>query len=161
MPLFSVPMANDIYLTRSDPSELLGTYSHYAFELEGKEWPSVEHYFQGMKFTDPTYQESIRNAATPHEARRLGRKKKQWLRADWKKVRETVMTRAVYIRCRTYPVITEALLDTGDKQIFENSNYDYFWGCGRDRRGENAYGRVLMNVRKKLFEEQASGSKGE
>jgi ribA/ribD-fused uncharacterized protein len=64
------------------------------------------------------------------------------------------MTRAVYIKCRTHPEIAEALLATGDQVLVESSNYDYFWGCGRDRRGENMYGKVLMNVREKLRDEQ-------
>jgi predicted NAD-dependent protein-ADP-ribosyltransferase YbiA (DUF1768 family) len=42
--------------------------------------------------------------------------------------------------------------------LVESSNYDYFWGCGRDRRGENMYGKVLMNVREKLREELQEGS---
>ena len=55
-------------------------------------------------------------------------------------------------------VIAEALLATGDTHLIENNNYDYFWGCGRDRRGENMYGKVLMNVREKLREEQSAAS---
>ncbi len=155
MPLFPPDNPNAIFLSRTDPDELLSSYSPYAFELEGLTWPTVEHYFQGMKFTNTDYREKIRKAATPNAARTLGKKGSKWLREDWKKVREVVMTRAIYIRCKTYPNIAAALLDTGDKSLMENNNYDYFWGCGRDRRGQNAYGKVLMNVRKKLLEEAA------
>ena len=66
------------------------------------------------------------------------------------------MTRGIYVRCRTHPELAEALLDTGDTKIVENSNFDYCWGCGRDRRGENRYGKVLMNVRARLREERAA-----
>ena len=141
---------NDLFISRSDPLLPLGTHSVFSFELEGKVWPSVEHYFQGMKFTDDARQEQVRQAASPQQARRLGRKRHNSFRKDWKKVRQTIMTRAVYTRCRTHPELAEELLATGDQKIVENSNFDYFWGCGRDRRGENAYGRVLMNVRAKL-----------
>ena len=85
-----------------------------------------------------------------------GRKRHKSLRRDWKQVRETVMTRGIYVRCRTHPELAEALLDTGDTKIVENSNFDYFWGCGRDRRGDNRYGKVLMNVRARLREERAA-----
>ncbi|OZG71879.1 GTP cyclohydrolase [Hahella sp. CCB-MM4] len=142
-----------VFLSRSNPDELLGCFSPYAFELEGKSWPTVEHYYQGMKFTDDEYQEKIRQAATPKLARSLGRKKSRKLRADWKKVREVVMTRAIYIRCKTYPHIADALLATGSRMLIESNNYDYFWGCGRDKRGQNAFGKVLMKVRNKLQEE--------
>ncbi len=64
------------------------------------------------------------------------------------------MTRAVYTKCRTHPNIARELLATGDETLVDNNQYDYFWGCGRDRRGNNAYGKALMNVRAKLREEQ-------
>ena len=31
--------------------------------------------------------------------------------------------------------------------------YDCYWGCGRDTRGLNTYGKVLMNVRARLRKE--------
>lgn len=146
---------NDLFMSRTDPENRFGTYAAFGFELEGKVWPTVEHYFQGMKFTDEAWQEKVRTAATPAQARKLGRKRRKSLRQDWKQVRETVMTRGVYVRCRTHPELAEELLDTGDQKIVENSSFDYFWGCGRDRRGDNRYGNVLMKVRDKLREEQA------
>jgi ribA/ribD-fused uncharacterized protein len=70
-----------------------------------------------------------------------------------KTLRQVLMTRAIYTKCKTYPEIAERLLETGDKKLVENSAYDYFWGCGRDRRTENTYGKVMMNVREKLRKE--------
>ena len=34
-------------LTRDDPSNPLASYAKSGFELDGYEWPSVEHYYQG------------------------------------------------------------------------------------------------------------------
>lgn len=154
MPLFPTETGeNDLYLSRSDPDNRLGTFAAFSFELEGKLWPTVEHYFQGMKFNDDAWQEQVRTATTPARARKLGRKRHRNMRRDWKQVRETVMTRGVYVRCRTYPDLADELLKTGDQKIVENSNFDYFWGCGRDRRGHNGYGKILMNVRARLREE--------
>lgn len=154
MSLFSAEGSeNDLFVSRTDPDNSFGTFAAFSFELEGKTWPTLEHYFQGMKFTDEARQEMIRAAATPVLARKLGRKRHKSLRRDWKQVRETVMTRGVYVRCRTYSHLAEELLQTGQQKIMENSNFDYFWGCGRDRRGRNRYGEVLMKVRAKLREE--------
>ena len=159
MSLFPEEDIDALFLSRSDSEELLGTCSNHSIELEGQVWPTVEHYFQASKFAnDPAYQEKIRNAATPQQAHKLG---ESWLkrkRKDWKQVREVIMTRGVYIKCRTYPQIAAQLLETGDQRLVENSQYDYFWGCGRDRRGENRYGAVLMNVRSKLRAEAAENN---
>ena len=141
------------YFSRSDTLHKFGTFSQHGFSLEGLKWPSVEHYYQAMKFEDVRYRERIRLTDHPKNARKLGRNRWQRRRKDWKQVKVTVMTRGVYIKCRTHPDIAEALLATDGKTLIESSNYDYFWGCGRDRRGENMYGKVLMNVREKLKQE--------
>ncbi len=146
---------DSIYLARSDVNNPLGTFSKHSFLLEDKEWPSVEHYFQAMKFDSEVEQEKIRQAAHPKKARKMGRSRFRKLRPDWKQLKTVYMTRAVYIKCRSYPEIAEELLATGNKKLLENSQYDYFWGCGRDRRGHNHYGVVLMNVRDKLRQELA------
>ena len=109
-----------------------------------------------MKFEDEDYREQIRQASHPKKARKLGRSRRKKIRSDWSKVKQVVMTRGVYTRCRTYPHLAQQLLAAGDRKLVENSQYDYYWGGGRDRRGRNAYGKVLMNVRSKLMEEIAA-----
>lgn len=144
-----------IYFSRSDVNEDFGTFSHHSFVLEDKEWPSVEHYYQAMKFESAEDQDKIRGANHPKKARKWGRSRFRKIRSDWKKVKVVYMTRAVYTKCKTYPAIAERLLATGNRMLLESSQYDYFWGCGRDRRGNNQYGQILMNVRQKLREECA------
>jgi len=149
---------NALYIQRTDPDELLSGFSPHSFKLDDAEWPSVEHYFQGMKFatTAPEHLERIRQAATPKQARKLGRSRFRKIRPDWAEIRRVIMTRALYTKCRQYPEVAKRLLDTGDQKIVESSQYDYFWGCGRDRRGENTYGKILMDVRAKLKDEESS-----
>lgn len=142
-------------LTRIDPNNPLASYSRHAFELEGYEWPSVEHYYQAMKFDDAEYAEQIRLAPHPADATKLGKSKKHDKRKDWDRVKVTVMTRGSYIKCRTYPEIAQILLDTGEVDIADVTQYDYFWGSGRDMRGNNAFGKILMEIRDKLREERA------
>ena len=142
------------YLARSDVNEPLSSFSRHGFELEGEFWPSVEHYFQGMKFDNPADREKVRLTEHPAKARRLGRSRFRRVRKDWSQVRRVMMTRAVYMKCRTHPGVAERLLDTGSATLVENSQYDYFWGCGRDGRGHNTYGLVLMDVRSKLRDER-------
>jgi ribA/ribD-fused uncharacterized protein len=144
-----------IYLSRTDVNEPLASFSRHGFALDGEDWPSVEHYFQAMKFEDPRYRELIRSASHPRKARRLGRSRLKRIRPDWRTIRRVIMTRGIYIKCRTHPEVAERLLATGNRRLVEGSAYDYFWGCGRDRRGGNNYGRVLMSVRDKLREELA------
>ncbi|KZY27850.1 MULTISPECIES: NADAR family protein [unclassified Oleiphilus] len=144
-----------LFLSRSNEDEALGTHKLASFLLEGLLWPSIEHYYQAMKFqeTSPSYFEKIRKSSTAKQARRMGRSRFHKVRKDWAQVKRTVMTRAVYTYCRSHPQVAQLLLDSGSRKILENSQYDYYWGCGRDRRAENTYGKVLMDVRSKLNQE--------
>lgn len=143
-------------LTRDDPRYPLASYAKAPFELDGFEWPSVEHYYQAMKFDDAEYREQIRQAAHPADAAKLGKSKKHQRRKDWKKTSVTYMTRGTYIKCRTHQDIAQTLLASGDVEIKDVSQYDYFWGSGRDMRGTNAFGKMLMAVRDKLKTELAT-----
>jgi ribA/ribD-fused uncharacterized protein len=153
IPLFDSDTSMQYRLSRLDPNHPLATYSRHAIELDGAEWPSVEHYYQAMKFEDEDYREQIRTAPHPTDCTKLGKSKRHGRRNDWDKVKETYMTRGTYIKCRAHPEVADALLATGELKIIETSQYDYYWGCGRDSRGHNTYGKVLMGVREQLRKE--------
>ncbi|MBV1876195.1 MAG: NADAR family protein [Pseudomonadales bacterium] len=153
--LFPDPPANAHYLSRVDDEEILGSYYPHSFELENQQWPTIEHYYQAMKFDNISYQEKIRQAQTPARARRLGRTRFKKIRKNWREVRAAFMTRAIYTACHTYPYLAQSLLQTNPQTLVENAQYDYYWGCGRDRLGTNMYGQVLMRVRDKLCAEQS------
>jgi len=147
------PKVELLTVNRDDANNALSSFSKHAFELDGAEWPSVEHYYQAMKFDDPAYRELIRQAETPTEASKLGHSRFRKRRSDWKKNSTTYMIRGTYTKCRTHPEVAEELLASGDIKIANLTMYDYFWGSGRDMRGKNNYGKVLMAVRDKLKEE--------
>lgn len=150
--IFASNQEKVIYVARADVESLLAAWSKHGFELELAEWPSVEHYYQAMKFEDSDLREAIRAAAHPKEAQQIAKKNKRRVRKGWKALKKTYMTRAVYLKARTHPEAADALFGTGNAKIVETSQYDYYWGCGRDGRGENNYGKVLMEVREKLRE---------
>ena len=137
-------------LNRADTEQPLSSYAMFSFELDGAQWLSVEHYYQAMKFEDEAHRNKIRECSSAAEAAKLGKSRRAKRRKDWKKTSTVVMTRGTYIKCKTHPEIAEQLLSTGELRIAELSGYDYFWGSGRDMRGKNNFGKVLMAVRDKL-----------
>jgi len=62
------------------------------------------------------------------------------------------MTRALYTKVQMYDEVKQALLDSTDELMIETSLYDYYWGVGRDQRGENQLGKIWMSIRKKITE---------
>jgi len=150
--IFNVKPRNDVYVSRQDVNNPLSSFSKFSFQLDDAEWPSTEHYYQAMKFEDEAIREKIRQAPHPSDTAKLAKQHKKQIRKDWDSIKATVMKRGTYIKCRTHKEVAAALLKTADKTIVENSQFDYYWGCGRDGRGENAYGKTLMDIRDKLSE---------
>ncbi|NCC23526.1 MAG: NADAR family protein [Alphaproteobacteria bacterium] len=147
-----------LYVSMTDEENLLSAVSPRPFSLDDAVWPTAEHYVLAMPFEDPALRAEIRSALDPQQARKLAKRHKRHLRSDWESVRRVYMTRAIYTRCLSHPESAQALLETGDKRIVESSLYDYYWGCGRDGRGLNIYGEVLMDVREKLRSTSVSAS---
>ncbi len=64
------------FYTKSGPYFKLSNFAPFGFELDGKYWPTVEHFFQVQKFKDAAHRERIRDAPTPKGARELGQTRK-------------------------------------------------------------------------------------
>jgi len=120
------------------------------FTLDGKEWPSVEHYYQAMKFPElPELQEQIRTAPTATAAAKLGKAKDpaKPIRSDWATARETIMRQAILAKFDQNPGLKKILLDTYPRPIVFADPNDSFWGYGRTKMGKNKLGQTLMGYR--------------
>jgi len=141
---------NAYRLSRFDEQHLLSSVSPHPIELEESTWPTAEHYLWVSLVKNPKYHEAIKAAASGHAAYKLA---SPWYRSKidaWKSKRKVLMTRALYIKVQMYPEVKETLMATGDNLILETSLYDHYWGIGRDQRGENIFGEIWMDIRKRL-----------
>ena len=142
------------FYSKTDDYYWLSNFSRHGFELDGKYWLTVEHFFQAQKFvtSSPEYAERIRKAPGPKEAKSLGRSRKVPLRADWEDVKDDVMRRAVAAKFQKHDDLRELLLATGSEELIEKAPSDYYWGCGRSGTGRNMLGKILMETRENLGE---------
>lgn len=131
-----------------------GCFSNFwpgPYDIDGKSWPTTEHYFAAMKTLDSSNQEAIRKANTPGDAKGMGRV--VTLRPDWEQVKYDVMLTALRAKFGNYPELKDKLLSTGDALIYEDSPYDKVWGTGERGgvgSGQNLLGKALMQVREEL-----------
>jgi predicted NAD-dependent protein-ADP-ribosyltransferase YbiA (DUF1768 family) len=72
------------------------------------------------------------------------------LRADWEAAKEGVMKEGLRAKFSSNPTLANLLLSTGERRIVENSPRDSYWGIGKDGRGKNRLGALLMEVREEL-----------
>ncbi|MBH8605650.1 MULTISPECIES: NADAR domain-containing protein [unclassified Thermoactinomyces] len=143
-----------IYFYRvNEPYGCFSNFSAHGFMLDGKWWPTSEHYFQAQKFAGTPYEEKIRLIKSPKDAVTMGRDRRLPLRQDWELVKDEVMRKAVLQKFKSHHDIRAILLSTGNREIVENSPVDYYWGCGADGSGKNMLGQILMEVREELRRE--------
>ena len=117
-----------------------GDFSNFAawpIKVDGKTWPTSEHYFQAQKFLDEKYREEIRRVSSPMVAARMGRDRSKPLRKNWESVKEQAELRAL-------------LLATASAKLVEHTENDAYWGDGGNGKGKNRLGYLLMELREQL-----------
>lgn len=126
---------------------------------DGITYPTNEHFFQAMKTLDIGERKAIAAAATPGQAKRMGRSIK--LRPDWEKVKTDVMMEGLRHKF-AIPEFRTKLLATGDEELMEgNTWHDNTWGncvCQKCQStpGRNMLGMLLMELRNEIRYEIAN-----
>lgn len=133
-----------------DPYGNFSNFAAFPIFLNGKSWPTVEHYFQAAKFEDEALKEKLREISSPMEVAKEGRKRKYPLRENWEEVKEKVMALALWAKFLQHPQLREELLSTGQAKIIEHTRNDAYWGDGGDGSGKNRLGTLLVEAREAL-----------
>ncbi|MCK9267234.1 MAG: NADAR family protein [Alkaliphilus sp.] len=133
----------------------LSNFSPFSFKDEnGKEWKTVEHYYQAHKTLDNNERNKIWMAKDPKEAKKLGRNVK--IRDDWEIDGKLIcMIKAVNYKFEQNRNLIYRLINTGDSILIEGNRWhDNFWGncyCQKCKsiQGQNKLGKILMLIRKR------------
>lgn len=133
---------------------------------------TAEHYMMHAKallFSDPSTALSILQASHPRDVKSLGRRVRGFDEGVWVEHRERVVREANLLKFRQSDDLRRKLLATGDRELVEASPMDRVWGIGispekapgsdRRRWGLNLLGKVLMEVRAVLREEEEQKQK--
>jgi N-glycosidase YbiA len=95
-------------------------------------------------------QNAILLAPSAHDAFRTARQNDEDKRVDWDDVKVDVMRLILRAKVEQHPYVLTKLLQTGRREIVEDSWRDSFWGWGEDRRGLNMLGQLWMELREKI-----------
>ncbi|MFO0659618.1 MAG: NADAR family protein [Polyangiaceae bacterium] len=145
-------MTIHFYSTQGDYG-FFSNFSSHPIAVNGKVWPTTEHYFQAQKFAGTPHEEQIRRAKSPGDAARMGRDRSRPLRADWESIKDNVMRVALRAKFTQHEDLRVALLATGHEHLVEATTSDYYWGCGTDGTGKNMLGILLVELRDALRSE--------
>ncbi|MEL6846399.1 MAG: NADAR family protein [Bacteroidota bacterium] len=134
------------------------------FVKDGYSYATAEHWMMAEKarlFNDEATLEEILQAMTPHEAKALGRKVRNFDDAVWKAHRYNIVLEGNRLKFTQNDALRQYLIDTANTVIVEASPYDRIWGIGMKAsddnidnpyqwKGSNLLGWVLMDVRDEL-----------
>ena len=148
----------------TEGKECLSQWYPVSFSEDGVLYPSAEHYMMAGKarlFGDAAALEAILVAATPAEAKKLGRQVQGFVEAVWKQHCSSIVVRASLLKFGQNPQLGSFLLASADSVIVEASPRDRIWGIGMSQnnpaardpqhwRGQNLLGFALMTARRQL-----------
>jgi ribA/ribD-fused uncharacterized protein len=128
----------------------LSNFYESPFWYNGRQWKTIEHAFQAAKCMNGSDYDKIHAAATPGEAKRLGRRCA--LIPSWDNLRVNVMRECLLMKFLGNDEMLTRLLNTGDEELVEGNTWnDTFWGCTRKTdgswKGNNMLGKLLMEIR--------------
>lgn len=144
----------DIYDKKGEWAGLSNFSDHPVVYIEGA-FKSSEHAFQAEKFrkTAPHMYFEIMATETPADAKKLGKTKSAPIDPNWDEIRTSVMAEIVTAKADQNKGFRDLLLKTNQNKITEKSPSDAFWGTGKDGKGKDHMGKILMQVRDELLKD--------
>lgn len=131
----------------------LSNFSSFMLEWKGFLWMTSEHAFHSEKFSGQDLIEQLKATRSAHDAMKLAYANVDKYRKDWKDVRLGIMKEILCAKVEQHPYVKKKLLETGNRELVENSWRDDFWGWGPNKDGENNLGKLWMEIREEYVEE--------
>jgi hypothetical protein len=130
---------------------VLSNFSAFSVKIWGHRFPTSEHAYHWAKFLSPEAKEinwKILTAISAHEAFKIVQENKRFVRKDWDYVKEEIMEEILREKVKQHPYVLKKLIETGDRELIEDSWRDDFWGWGENHNGKNVLGKIWMKIRK-------------
>lgn len=138
---------------------VLSNFSSFQIEWNGQLYPTLEHAYHVAKF-HPEYmghddfgkiithiQYNILMARSAHDAFKVANANKQHYRTDWNDIKVSVMADLLRLKVDQHEYVRKKLLETGDRELVEDSWRDDYWGWGPNKDGQNMLGKLWMQIR--------------
>ncbi len=130
---------------------VLSNFSAFSLEWNGKRFDTSEAAYHWEKFPNHSdIRQQIWDAPSAHAALKIAEKYKDYRRTDWENVRVDIMRDILRAKAQQHEYVRQKLLETGDRELIENSWRDGFWGWHPNGEGRNMLGKLWMEIRAEL-----------
>lgn len=114
-------------------------------------FPTSEHAYHWNKFhLHPDIQREILKAPSAHEAFKIARSYNDKRVSNWDEIKVNVMEGILQLKVKQHPYVKQKLLESGNRELIEDSWRDPYWGWGENKDGLNMLGKTWMKVREDL-----------
>lgn len=136
---------------------VFSNFSSFSIIWNNKLYPTSEHVYHSEKFLDDTMKELIRTTRSAHDALKVSHQFVDQYRSDWNSVKLDIMKEILIAKVEQHPYVRKKLLESGTRELIEDSWRDDFWGWGPNKDGNNHLGKLWMEVRS-IFQSQQNNT---
>ena len=130
---------------------VLSNFSAFNLQWKGIVFYTSEHAYQWEKFPAwGTIQAKIIDAKSAHEAQQIALAHRQFYRPDWDDEKVKIMRLILLAKVHQHEYVKRKLMETGERELVEDSWRDDFWGWGPNQDGRNELGHLWMSIREQL-----------
>lgn len=139
-------------ITRDGPLAPLHPFYMVSFVIDGKEYKSVEHYYQAASFfnINESFAAQIMDAPSAEVAHRRSInavQAHQQRRPDWDGVKAMELEKAYRALFEQHPNIFQVLKSTDDARLRYSHQTDTFLGWQSENSGQNVLGELLTKLK--------------
>lgn len=143
-------MSSILFNSRDPETRWLSNFTRVNVQLDGVIYPSVEHAYQAAKTEKPEERERIRKCWSAVDAKKLG--KHVDIRPGWSNLRVEIMRNLLQQKFAQEP-FNSLLRGSVGMELIHLAPWDDFWGNGKDGKGQNQQGVLIMEIRDVLLKE--------
>jgi ribA/ribD-fused uncharacterized protein len=126
-------------------------FSSFKLEWKGYDWMTSEHAYHSEKFiNNPEIIEQLKQSRSAHDAMVIAYANKDRYREDWDEIKLDVMKSILIAKVEQHTYVKKKLIESGKKELIENSWRDDYWGWGENKDGSNHLGKIWMEIREEL-----------
>ena len=138
----------------------LSNFSAFKVGFSGRWFDTAEQAYHFQRFASVKDQNNIIDAKSAHDAFRYAQDNKSRQIDGWDELKVPIMRDILRAKARQNEYVRRKLLQTGGRELIENSWRDAYWGWGENRDGQNMLGKLWMQVRHELRLDAARKGEG-
>lgn len=129
---------------------IFSNFSSFKLNWKGYDWMTSEHAYHSEKFEDENILKQLKETRSAHDAFKFAVANKNKYKKNWDDIKLSVMKEILRAKVEQHPYVKKKLLESGNKELIENSWRDSFWGWGENKNGQNHLGKLWMEVREEI-----------